>query len=640
MSQDEWAVMAALARRFYLDDVSKTELATEFAMSRFRVARSAAAGPRAGPGHHHHQRQGGRARQPVRAAAAAPAPQRVRRGRGRRHRGGQPPAPGACRRRADEAAHPRRRQRWGCRGGARWSPSARSSPTSLRAPSSSSPGIVGNDFTQSPVEVIRRIADRSSVQTLSLFCPLFAGLRRARPRHSAATLLSGGVMESYHDLELAVLSLGSWEPPITQLRARTSRRPTRTSWPLPGPEPRWPGSSSVTTGAWWRPTWPGAASPSRWTTCSVRRGCSPAAGSMEKAPAIAAVARSGLVTSLVTDDLTAAALHEPPRRGPPRAGPSVAPARPVRLVLRRRSSPDERPPPPVGVRPVERPGTLTRACGVTPHSQMSNVRSCEQEASMTDRPPGHQAGPLSSAWSSTAWPWTRRSTTPLIEGLLIPRLEQRASALRVTYRRTYVFLAAPPGTGKSVLAEVLVRQARHLDIDAVGLDGFHYPHRQLERTVVPTPSGEVAARSLQGGAGDLRHRRAPPLPGGRPDERPGVARLRPRRPRRAGRRPPPDRAASWSWRATGCCWTTRAGPLSCSHSSYNIFIEAEPHPLRERLVERKVRGGATRAEAESFYERSDRLNVERVLDQTDRSKVDLLLRLCPDGNLEQRRHRS
>ena len=39
MADDERAVMAAMARRFYLDDVSKTELAAEFAVSRFRVAR-------------------------------------------------------------------------------------------------------------------------------------------------------------------------------------------------------------------------------------------------------------------------------------------------------------------------------------------------------------------------------------------------------------------------------------------------------------------------------------------------------------------------------------------------------------------------------------------------------------------------
>lgn len=226
----------------------------------------------------------------------------------------------------------------------------------------------------------------------------------------------------------------------------------------------------------------------------------------------------------------------------------------------------------------------------------------------------------------------------LIDGVLVPRLEQVVRAAGDAHR-TYVFLAAPPGTGKSVLAEVLVRQARHLDIDAVGLDGFHYPHRQLERTVVPTPSGEVPLARFKGAPEtfdtDALHHF---LVAGRTDDLawPVYDRVT------------HDVQADAHLLTAGLVvvegnWLLlddpRWAPL-VQHSSYNIFIEAEPHLLRERLIERKVRGGATRAEAESFYERSDRLNVERVLDQTDRSKVDLLLRLCPDGNLEQRRHRS
>ena len=74
-----------------------------------------------------------------------------------------------------------------------------------------------------------------------------------------------------------------------------------------------------------------------------------------------------------------------------------------------------------------------------------------------------------------------------------------------------------------------------------------------------------------------------------------------------------------------------------THSAYNVFLEADPALLRDRLIDRKVRGGLTRAAAVDFYERSDRLNVERVLTGTDRSKVDLLLHLNADGTTERRR---
>ncbi|MFP5254127.1 MAG: DeoR family transcriptional regulator, partial [Actinomycetes bacterium] len=39
MDDAEWRLLSAIARRFYLEDASKTDLATEFSMSRFRVAR-------------------------------------------------------------------------------------------------------------------------------------------------------------------------------------------------------------------------------------------------------------------------------------------------------------------------------------------------------------------------------------------------------------------------------------------------------------------------------------------------------------------------------------------------------------------------------------------------------------------------
>ena len=61
-----------------------------------------------------------------------------------------------------------------------------------------------------------------------------------------------------------------------------------------------------------------------------------------------------------------------------------------------------------------------------------------------------------------------------------------------------------------------------------------------------------------------------------------------------------------------------------------------PALLRERLIDRKVRGGLDHDAAVAFYEHSDRLNVDRVLTRTDRTKVDLLLHLNPDGTTERR----
>ncbi len=167
-------------------------------------------------------------------------------------------------------------------------------------------GTVGNDLTKSPVEVIRRIADRASVSTVAIFCPLFAAsataaaLLREDPAIHGATAL-------YSKLALAVLSVGSWDPPITQLADFFSPRDhreladRRAKAEMAGIFVRDDGSLVD------------AAVVERRISVSVPELLGTprvlaVAGSVEKVGAIAAVARSGLVTALVTDDQAATAL--------------------------------------------------------------------------------------------------------------------------------------------------------------------------------------------------------------------------------------------------------------------------------------------------------------------------------------------
>ncbi len=167
-------------------------------------------------------------------------------------------------------------------------------------------GTVGNDFTQSPLEVIRRIADRARVTTVSIFCPLFAGsatmaalLREDPAIHRAAAL--------YPKLALAVLSVGSWDPPITQLAGFFGPEDHRELADL--------GAKAEMAGIFVRDdgSLVDAAVVERRISVSVPELLGTprvlgVAGSVEKVGAIAAVARSGLVTALVTDDRAADAL--------------------------------------------------------------------------------------------------------------------------------------------------------------------------------------------------------------------------------------------------------------------------------------------------------------------------------------------
>ena len=61
----------------------------------------------------------------------------------------------------------------------------------------------------------------------------------------------------------------------------------------------------------------------------------------------------------------------------------------------------------------------------------------------------------------------------------------------------------------------------------------------------------------------------------------------------------------------------------------SIFIEAEPGQVRDRLIARKIRGGLTPEAAEAFYERSDRVNVLRLMEKHVRASF--CWRMLADG---------
>ena len=215
----------------------------------------------------------------------------------------------------------------------------------------------------------------------------------------------------------------------------------------------------------------------------------------------------------------------------------------------------------------------------------------------------------------------------LVHDVLVPRL--RSLCGQEGAERRFVFLVAPPGTGKSTLAAVIEHSAV-LHLDTAGIDGFHHSNSYLQTHRRET-DGLVLA--------DVK---------GAPETF-DVARLErflTLSKTRAVRWPVYDRVThdvlpdarlvdaplvllegNWllldepGWR-----------DLS-AHSVHNVFVDADAALLRERLIERKVRGGLDRPSAIAFYERSDRPNIERVLQQSDRSKIDLLLQLDTDGTI-------
>jgi DNA-binding transcriptional regulator LsrR (DeoR family) len=310
VDEREWQLMSALARRFYLEDASKIELASEFSISRFRVARLLQQARELGVVtieiHDHDQ---------PREALAADLADHLALGECVVVKAGDTEEEN--RRRLARAAAPwiARNVRDGDVVGLSWGRTLVAIGEELPALPPCTviqlTGTVGNDFRQSPVEVIRRISGRSSVEPMAVFAPLFAASRSAADTFRSDPSIEAA-LSRYAQLDLAVVAVGSWDPPITQLGPLLT--------PAERDELEREGVVAEIAGIFFRAD--GSVidtdlSQRRISVSSDQLMRTPrvvaAAGSVEKAGAIAAVARSGILTSLVTDDRTANALLRLPR---------------------------------------------------------------------------------------------------------------------------------------------------------------------------------------------------------------------------------------------------------------------------------------------------------------------------------------
>lgn len=183
-------------------------------------------------------------------------------------------------------------------------------------------GSVGTDFEQSPVEVLRGVAGRSQVKTMSIFAPLFVESEQTaqalRREPAIATVLA-----TYQRLALAVVSIGSWNPPITQIQDSLTAA-DREELDARGARAEMVGIFVGDDGA----TIDANCTKRRISIDAEQLASVPVvlgvAGGLDKVPAIAAVARSRMINALVTDERTARALLE---CDPVAAGPRQLPAR-------------------------------------------------------------------------------------------------------------------------------------------------------------------------------------------------------------------------------------------------------------------------------------------------------------------------
>lgn len=216
-----------------------------------------------------------------------------------------------------------------------------------------------------------------------------------------------------------------------------------------------------------------------------------------------------------------------------------------------------------------------------------------------------------------------------VQFVLMPLLHALAQRHKALNRRMVVLLAAPPGAGKSTLATFLEQLSRTMpgltSIQSLGMDGFHFHQDYILSHTVLRDGKEIPMQRIKGApeSFDVRKLRCAL-------ENIQSSELRwPYYDRRlhdvvenAIEITAPILLVEGNWLLDSPEW--RSLP-----ADFRIFIDAEESLLRDRLIARKQRGGASREEAESHYAHCDGPNIQ--LCRSNHIPADLTLIMIGDG---------
>ena len=226
-----------------------------------------------------------------------------------------------------------------------------------------------------------------------------------------------------------------------------------------------------------------------------------------------------------------------------------------------------------------------------------------------------------------------RYNADTVEHLFLPLLRRLTEMQRAEARRILVFLAAPPATGKSTLAQFLEQLSRTEEdlppVQALGMDGFHYPNRYLAAHTILRDGEKIPLTSIKGAPETFD---VPALAA-----KLGAAREEsvtfPVYDRRIHDVVPdavtadaPILLVEGNW----LLFDEEPWRDLCGLADHRLRIDAAPELLRDRLIARKVQGGSTTEDAVAFYEASDAPNILRFAAHA--GAADEIWRMTADGD--------
>ena len=209
--------------------------------------------------------------------------------------------------------------------------------------------------------------------------------------------------------------------------------------------------------------------------------------------------------------------------------------------------------------------------------------------------------------------------------VFLPLLRRLTALRRERGRRIAAFLAAPPAAGKSTLCRYLEELSRSdpelIPVQAVGIDGFHYPQAYLEAHGLAAIKGAPQTYDVAKLKSLLERLNEP-------GQRWPVYDRRIHDPIDAAVEIAADIVI-----VEGNWLLLDQPPWSGLRCDYSIFLRAGERSQLERIVWRKMQGGYSEAMARAFVERNDWPNIQYCMEHSRRG--DLNLGRAPDGTWEE-----
>ncbi|MFO6298171.1 nucleoside/nucleotide kinase family protein [Rahnella selenatireducens] len=213
-----------------------------------------------------------------------------------------------------------------------------------------------------------------------------------------------------------------------------------------------------------------------------------------------------------------------------------------------------------------------------------------------------------------------------IDQLHRPLLRRFTALQRQQNRPLVVFLVAPPGAGKSTLSAFWQKLSAETPdlapVQTLPMDGFHHRNRWLEEHNLRQRKGMPETFDIAGLHDALLALREPG------SYWPEYSRTLHEPVEKAISVTAPLLIVEGNW----LLLNEEGWRQLAQFCDISVFIRASPDVLRGRLIERKIRGGLTPAQAGDFYESTDGPNVARVLAAS--AKADICLQMRADGSYQ------